>query len=143
MFNAVLTLKDSYGRITTKRIETTATTLAGAQTIIAAYVADLAPVTDLELLKVTYSEIDTDDAFGGTGDSNVDVGATFKVLLADGSMAAHKVPGFPSSLVGGNGAIDCTQTEVAAYFENFVVGEGCRLSDGEYITGVVSGQLDR
>jgi len=141
--NATCTMRDSYGRITTKRVETAYEDLDDAQAQIAAYVSDLDEVTDLQLLYVTYSLKDDDESFAGEAGSNVDVGATFQVLTEAGKRAAHKVPGFPASLVGGLGAIDVTQGAVVAYFANFQDPQGCLLSDGEQVAEVLSGTLDR
>lgn len=142
-FTATLVLVDSMGRTTSKRIGTVYDVLATAQTDVGAYASDLAAVSDLELLHVVYSFKDTGDAFAGTGTSNVDVGATFTVITEAGAHAAHKVPGFPLSLVGGDGSIDVTQSEVGDYFANFQSPQGLTLSDGEQITGVLRGSLDR
>lgn len=142
-FIATMTLVDDYGRITTKKVETTDALLAGAKTSIGSLATILNTLTDLALLRVTYSEVDDAAAFAGVADSNVDVGATFKVVLDDGALAAYKIPGFPSAKVGGNGGIDPADTDVAAYFALFATGGTLRMSDGEAVDSVVSGQLDR
>jgi hypothetical protein len=87
--------------------------------------------------------IKTDVVFAGEVGSNLDVGATFRVLLDNGKEASHKIPGFPASLVGAGGMIDVAGTEVAAYFANFLTGGACRLSDGNYVTQVLEGHFDR
>ena len=142
-FVANITLVDSYGRLTTKRVETTDALLAGAKTSIGNYATALNALTDLELVRVTYSEVDDAAAFAGTGTSNVDVGATFRVKLADGALAPHKIPGFEIGHVGGGGGIDPADVDVAAYFALYATGGTLRMSDGEAVDSVVSGQLDR
>jgi len=142
-FAATIELQDSYGRKSSKRVETTDATLAAAIATIALYLTDLAAITDLACLKVSYHSEDTSGAFSGEAVSNVDVGATFRVLLDNGKYAAHKVPGFPTSLVGSGGSIDVAGEEVVAYFANFLTGGACRLSEGNYVVSVVSGTLDR
>lgn len=142
-FNATLTMVDDYGRFTTKKVETTQVTLALAQSSIAALVAELVDLTDLALVRVTYSDVDDTDAFAGAAGSNVDVGATFKCVLADGTLAPYKIPGFVSAKVGGSGGIDPADVDVAAYFALFGSGGVLRISDGEAVDSVVSGQLDR
>lgn len=140
---ATARLMDSYGRVTTKQVETLYSDLATAQTQLGNWATDFAAVTDLELVEITYSLKDNADAFAGASGSNLDVGATFTVLLESGKNAPHKIPGFPASLVGGQGTIDVTQSEVVAYFANYQNPQGCALSDGEQIASVVKGQLDR
>lgn len=142
-FVATMTLVDSYGRLTTKRVETTDALLAGAQSSVGSLATILNSLTDLELLRVTYSEVDDAAAFAGAAGSNVDVGATFKVVLDDGALAPYKIPGFVAAKVGGSGGIDPADVDVAAYFALFATGGTLRMSDGEAVDSVVSGQLDR
>ena len=75
-------------------------------------------------------------------DSNVDVGATFRLRLDSGKVASHKIPGFPISKVGGNRAIDPADVDVAAYFGNFETAGAFKLSDGETVDVVLSGTFD-
>jgi len=142
-FAASITLLDSYGRRTIKRIETDEVTLALAITALTAYMSALDDVTDLEATKIIYHDVETAIVFAGEALSNLDVGATFRVLLDNGKEASHKIPGFPASLVEANGAIDVAGAEVVAYFANFLLAGPCRLSDGNYVVEVLSGSLDR
>lgn len=142
-FTATATLVDSYGRITTKKIETTQVTLALAQSSVATAMVEFVDLTDLALIRITYSDVDDAEAFAGVAASNVDVGATFKLALDDGSMAPYKIPGFPDAKVGGSGGIDVADADVAAYFALFGSGGVLRTSDGQAVDSVVSGQLDR
>jgi hypothetical protein len=139
---AQLVFQDSRKRRKVKRIETKTNVLATAITDIAALALELAVITDLELIAVNYTSKDTSAAFSGESDSNVDVGATFRVRLADGGAAAHKIPGFPMSKVGSNGDIDVADADVAAYFDLFKAAGPFYLSDGESLTEVLKGTLD-
>jgi len=138
-----LNMRDSFNRLTKKRVETTAATVADALSALSALATDLDAVTDLALESVELHERSTASTFAGETTSNIDVGATFKVKLGDGSYASHKIPGFPLSLVGAGGIIDVAASEVVAYFANFLTGAACRLSDGEYVAEVVWGELDK
>lgn len=142
-FIATVELIDSYSRRTTKRLETETDVLADAQTAVTALLATLDAVTDLQCLGVSYSLKDGSQVFAGAAGSNVDVGATFRVRLADGIVAAYKLPGFPTALVGAGGEIDVTQLEVTNYFANFEAAGAFTISDGEVITDILSGSLDR
>jgi hypothetical protein len=146
MWTVTLLLRDSYGRDVHKRVQVDETTLADAVDAISGvggYLTALAAVTDLAFIEANYVYAqDATGAFAGTGSSNADVGATFKVALAGGGNASHKIPGFPASLVGAGGAIDVEGSEVAAYFEHFTSGS-LRLSDGEAISAAVKGSLDK
>lgn len=143
-FVATLTLADSYGRTSMKRIETTDALLAGAQTSIGNLATDLNALTNLELVRVTYSEVDDSAAFVGVAGSNLDVGGTFRVLLDDGQYGAHKIPGIVDSvLVAGSDAIDIADLLVTTYFAHFGAGGTLRMSDGQAVDSVVRGTLDR
>lgn len=144
--NVTIRLRDSFNREVTKRIETNETVLADAIDAISGvggYLSTLNPFTDLQYIGATYSTpLDVTGAFAGAAGSNVDQGATFQVQTTTGKRASHKVPGFPTSLVGAGGVIDVTQAEVVAYFAHFISGS-LRLSDGEAVAIVLSGQLDK
>jgi len=136
-------LKDSFGRRTRKALESTATTLADAATYAAACRTLLAALTDLEIEGVTYSSRDASITASGEVSSNVDVGATFRVKLDDGSFGSHKIPGFSLALVGAGGVIAVDASAVAAYFNQFETAGNFRLNDGQYITNVEFGNLDK
>jgi hypothetical protein len=146
MWTVTLLLRDSYGRDIHKRVQVDVSTLADAVDAISGvggYLTALAAVTDLAFIEANYVFAqDTTGAFAGTGSSNADVGATFKVALAEGGNASHKIPGFPASLVNADGGITVSGSEVAAYFAHFLTGD-LRLSDGEAISAVVKGKLDK
>lgn len=139
---ATLTLIDSLNTQVTKRYECEATTLAQAAIDMNALIADLDAITDLGFVSVTYSEKDVTEAQAAEANSSVDAGATFRLRLADGGIAVHKVPGFPISKVGSDRNIDVSDVDVAAYFDNFLAAGAFTLSDGEVITSVLSGTFD-
>ena len=139
---ATVTLVDSLNTQVTKRYECEATTLTQAAIDVGLLITDLEAVTDLGVVSVTYSEKDVSEASAAAANSNVDEGATFRLRLADGGIASHKVPGFPIAKVGGNRAIDPTDADVVAYFENFEAAGTFTLSDGEVITAILSGTFD-
>jgi hypothetical protein len=146
MWTVTLLLRDSYGRDVHKRVQVDEATLADAVDAISGvggYLTALNAVTDLGFVEANYVySQDKTGAFGGVASSNADVGATFKVALANGGHATHKIPGFPADLVNADGGITVSGSEVAAYFAHFLSGS-LRLSDGEAISAVVKGKLDK
>jgi len=140
---AHVTLIDDYGRTSSKLVETTATTLADAKTAISGWAAAFADVSDLGILAVQYTDVDDSEAYAQTAGANVDVGATFQVVVGDGGKASHKIPGIKATFVGGQGTIDVTDPTIAAYFALYETGGSLRLSDSEYVQTLVKGQLDR
>jgi hypothetical protein len=142
-FLATLSLDDDMNRVVSKEVECEATVLATAITDIAGLLIDLAAVSDLGLTKVNYSEKDLSGAYAETAGSNVDTGATFRLLLTDGNIIAYKIPGFKQSLADGAGNIDPTGVEVAAYFDNFEAAGAFTVGRGRQVSSVLSGQMDK
>jgi len=139
---ATITLIDSLSTQVTKRYECEATTLTQAGIDVNLLIVDLEAITDLGVVSVTYSEKDTAEASAAAANSSVDAGGTFRLRLADGGIAVHKVPGFPISKVGSNRNIDVADADVEAYFDNFLTAGAFTLSDGEVITAALSGSFD-
>lgn len=141
-FHATVTLIDSLNTITTKTYETETDVLATAQVAVGALIANLLAITDLGVVSVTYSEKDLSEASAAAADSSVDPGATFRVRLDDGYIAAHKVPGFPIGKVAPGRSIDVTDADVVAYFANFEPAGGFTLNRGNTVDEVLSGTYD-
>jgi hypothetical protein len=138
-----VTLIDSFNSTVSKRYDMEATTLSQALTDMTALVADLEAVTDLGVVSVTFSQKDVSLESAAGADSNIDVGATFRVRLDNGKVAAHKVPGFPQSKVSSDRNIDVADADVAAYFANFEAAGAFKISETNVITAVLSGKLDK
>jgi hypothetical protein len=139
---ATIGLVDSLSTEVVKRVECEATTLVQVLLDLAELITDLEAVSDLGVTNVSITEKTAAFASAAAEGSSVDAGATFRLRLADGSVASHKIPGFPISKVGGNRAIDPEDTDVAAYFDNYKAAGAFTLSDGEVITEVLSGTFD-
>jgi hypothetical protein len=142
-FKAQVVLIDSMGREVTKNYECEATVLATAQTDVAALITTLEAITDLGVVKVNYSVMDASEASAAAAGSNRDVGATFKLRAADGGTISHKVPGFDATIADGAGNIDPEDEAVVAYFANFLSAGAFTLNDGEVITAILSGSMDK
>lgn len=141
--NATVQLVDSLGRVTTKTYETETEVLATAQANVASLITDLEAVTDLGVVSVTYSLKDDTEASAAGAGSNVDEGATFRVRLNDGFVAAHKIPGFPISKAIAGGAIPIDDSDVENYFDNFVPAGLFTLNRGNTVSELISGQMDK
>ena len=138
------TLADSHGRVFKKVIETTADTLANAQAAGTQWASTLNAISDIGLVRITYSFVDDSDAFAYAAGANGDEGGTFRVLLDDGKYAPHKVPSPAADLrVAGSDALLIDDPDVVNYFALFELAGPLRLSDGQYITDLVKGTLDR
>jgi len=141
-FIATVTLEDSLHSIVSKRLEMETDVLATAQSAIAALVTDLEAITDLGVVSVTYTFKDLTEASEAAEDSSVDAGATFRLRLDNGKVAAYKVPGFPISKVSGGRVIATDDSDVVAYFENFEDAGAFKLNEGNVVTAILSGKYD-
>ena len=140
-----LTMADSYGRQTVKRVEMeTQVDIATYGLVADAFVAALQAVTDLELVRCDLILRGISDGFAVTAGANVDVGATFSGYIegGDGKKASHKVPGIKASLVDPDGSIPLTGV-VGTYLAEFETAGDFELSDGETISAWIRGVLDR
>lgn len=142
-FLATIQLTDSLNRIVTKEVECEATVLATAQTDIAALITDLEAVTDLGVVRVTYTEKDDSEASAAAAGSSVDVGATFRLRLSDGEVLAYKIPGFDQSKAIAGGSIPVDDADVVAYFDNFEAAGAFTVGRARTVDAVLSGSMDK
>ena len=141
-FLASVTLIDSLNTQVTKRFETETDVLATAQAAVALLVADLEAISELGVVLVTYSLKDDTEESAAAAESSVDDGATFRCRLTDGSIASHKVPGFPIAKVSSDRNIPVDDADVVAYFANFLEGGDFTLARARHVDAVLSGKYD-
>lgn len=139
---ATVTLIDSLNSIVKKRFELEATTLVQAKIDCNLLIADLLAVTDLGVVSISYTDKDDTEESVAAANSSIDAGATFRLRLDNGAVAVHKIPGFPISKASSDRNIDVADVDVVAYFANFESAGAFLLSDGQYITAVLSGKFD-
>lgn len=136
------TTQDAYSRFGKKEFEGVDTVLADAKTSAAALLSDFGAVSDLGVVRETY----TDEVlvFGAAqAAANLDTGGTIRVRLNDGSVGIIKIPGIKASLVNVDGTIKVDDEDILAYVANFESSGKYRISDGQYVVGIISGKLDR
>lgn len=141
-YQVSITLRDSLGRQAIKQYEGDFADFATAQTAAGALADDLQAVTEAEVLSYSVGQR---TVYSGsmTAGSNLDEGATFSVNKSDNYKASHKVPApIQAMRQTGNDRVDTTLAAVIAYFQNFITG-GFTLSDGETVTALLSGKIDR
>lgn len=142
-FDVSVTLVDDLGRKTRKAFTSTSALLADALAAMTAYYADLEAVTELGIVEAKLSAKDVSGASAAAANSNVDTGASFTCSMSGGGEAAHHIPGFPISKAIAGGSIPVDDADVVAYFANFLTGGSLRFADGEYVTAILRGQMDK
>ena len=140
--NCRITLVDSWGRNLTKGVETTETLLASAITDVGAYLTALHAISDGGWEKQDYlsAGVVTQAATAG---ANRDQGATLKVVLDNGKHYALKIPMIKETLLNASGDVDIADENVLAYIALFETAGKLRVSEGNFITAVLSGSLDK
>jgi len=133
---------DSYSRTSNKGFEGTDTVLADAITSAEALQADLAAVSlcgmDYRTLRVQTVLSEAIE----TG-ANVDAGGTLHVRLNNGKQAAIKIPAIDPDLVNPDGSIDIEASAITDFVANFETAGKYRISEGNYVTAILYGELDR
>jgi hypothetical protein len=133
---------DDYGRSLTKGFETTATTLADAKTYTEAGLTALHAISDAGWQKQDYLDAQTTTQ-AATAGANRDVGATLRVTLNNGKNYALKIPMPAAAIVNPDGSIDIADEDVLAYVALFETAGHLRVSEGNFVTALLSGSLDK
>ena len=138
------TLEDSEGRQTARSVEiATQVDLGTYQSVVTAFANALEDVTDLSCVKISF-EIHTANTWEGEEVSNVDEGATFVAELDTTPMrkAVHRLPDPIDSARDGQGNIDLSNEDIAAYLALWTSGETYKLAY-QFVDAWVAGTLDR
>lgn len=141
VYDVSIKMRDAYNRVTTKHFQTSETDHPTAVTAVIGFVNDLMAITEAELLehKVALKTAVSDAPAAG---ANLDEGITLSVELTGNKKAPIKVPAPVKSFVNADGTVDITDSLVTDFIENWTVGNFL-LSDGDTVTQLLSGKLDR
>jgi hypothetical protein len=133
---------DDYGRSLSKGVETVDTVIATAITHVSAYLTALNAVSDAGWQKQDYlaAGVITQAPVAG---ANRDTGATIKVTLDNGKNYAFRVPMPKTTIINPDGSVDVGNADVLALIALFETAGYLRVSDGNYVTAVLSGSLDK
>lgn len=137
-----VSLVDGYNRSSSKRFEGVATVLATAIANASGMVADFLAVSDMGTVIDTFSSQQV-NSNAPTAGANVDAGGTLHLRLDNGKMYAMKIPAIKPSLVNPDGSIKIDDTAITDWVANFEIGGAYRVSEGNYVTAILYGELDR
>jgi hypothetical protein len=138
-----LTMIDAYSRTTTRRFETVSTTLSAAQADGVALIAALADISDAGIVKAEYAVVDASVAAAAVAGANVDVGATLHARLENSKLYPLHVPMIMDAKLNGDGSVDLADADIVTYVAQFLTGGHLRVSEGNYVTAVEYGELDK
>lgn len=75
--------------------------------------------------------------------ANNDAGCTIHCRMDNAKLVGLKVPAVDPGKVEADGSVDIADSDVAAFVALFATAAHWRVSEGNYITGAVSAELDR
>jgi len=137
-----ITMVDDFGRSLSKGVETVDTVIATAITHVTAYLTALHAVSDAGWRKQDYLADGVITQAPGAG-ANRDTGATIRVTLDNGRNYAFKIPMPAASIINPDGSVDIGDADVLALIALFETAGYLRVSDGNYVTAVLGGSLDK
>jgi len=140
--NARVTMVDDFGRSLTKGFETDATTLVNAKTYVEAGLTALHAISDAGWQKQDYLDAQTTTQAPGAG-ANRDTGATLRVTLDNGKNYALKIPMPAADIINPDASIDIGNADVLAYVALFETAGHLRVSEGNFVTALLGGSLDK
>lgn len=140
--DVTFSLVDGYGRSASKRFEGEALLLANAETDAGALLEDFLAVSDMGTTVLTY-RLDAPELNAATAGANLDAGATIHCRLDNGKGHALKIPAIKAAMLNPDGTVKINDAAIVAYVANFELAGNYRVSDGNYVTAILSGELDR
>lgn len=140
-FQVGLEMIDDYGRITTRRFSETDALVADALTAVGALITDFLAVSDMGTVKHDIA-LQTVATNAPTAGANRDVGGTLHCRLDNGKMYPLKIPSIKATMLNPDGSIDIADGAITDYVANFLTGGKFRVSEGNYITEILYGELD-
>lgn len=141
IFQASITLQDSFDRRSTKRFEGDFADFATAASATVLLVADLDALSEAQVIRYVVGQ-KSDYAGSLVAGANLDAGITLSVQKDDNENATLKVPAPTLAVVNADGTVDITNALVSDYVDNWITGTWT-ISDGEDVAALLSGKLDR
>lgn len=135
-------MRDAYNRRTTKLVETISTTLANATTDAEAFATAMEGVSGCGVVGYTISQ-KAELSETVVAGSNLDAGATVHCRLDNGKAYPFKIPAVKSGLLNADGTVKISDAAVLALFDLFESTGNLRVSEGDIVTGIEYGELDR
>lgn len=140
--NVDFTLVDAYARQGHKRFEGTAVTVAQAETDAGGLLTALAAITKAGAVKRTL-RLDSVLSEAVEDGANLDAGATIHCRLNNGKIYAFKIPAFDDALLNADGSVKIDNAAITGFIAKFETSGPYRVSEGNYVTEILYGELDR
>lgn len=141
-FEVTFTLRDAYGRSTTRRLTNTQALYADAVTDTATMLGYLEALSGCAVVKTAIATVATYATSPASG-SNIDAGATIHARLDNGKLAPIHIPAVEATLVNTDGSLKLGETAVTNLETALGSGGDWTMSEGNSVTDFASGELDR
>jgi hypothetical protein len=142
-FEVTFVLLDAYGRTTRRTYGSTRTTIADAASDATSMVGLITAISGCAVSKYYISQVVVVSNPAADALANLDAGATLHCRMNNGKMVGMKIPAFPDGILNPDGTVDIADSDVAAFVAAFATGGYWRVSEGNYIEAIISGELDR
>lgn len=137
-----VTLLDGYGRTTTRTYGSDRTTIADGLTDMGTFVSAIEAVSDCAVVghSITKRTVVAGSPAAG---ANLDAGMTIHCVLADGTGYGLKCPAPDSDMINTDGTVKIADSAIEAWVALFQSGGHFTVSDGEVVSTIRFGELDR
>lgn len=141
-FDVSFTLRDAYTRTTTRRFTNTRADIADAITDTATMLGYLEALSKMAVVKTEIIKVTTYSTSPESG-ANVDAGGTLHARLNNGKLYPMRVPALDPALVNTDGSVKLGETAVTNFVGAFASGQNWTVSEGNTVSAVEYGELDR
>lgn len=142
-FEVTFTVLDAYGRTTRRTYGSDRATLADVLTDSSTMLGLLEGLSLGAISRYSISQVVPVASPSPTALANVDAGATLHCRMENSKLVGLKVPAIDPALVNADGSVDLTENAVTDFVAAFATGAHWRVSEGNYIVDIVSGELDK
>jgi len=142
-FRVTFTLLDAYGRTTTRSYDNTKATIADALSQAAAMVTLLEAVSGAAVSKYSVAQSVPVASPSPEALANNDAGATLHCVMDNAKLVGLKVPAIDPDLVNADGTIKLGESAITDFVGAFDTSAFWRVSEGNYISSIRSGELDK
>ena len=142
-FDVSFVLIDAYGRTTRRTYGNNRVLMADVLTDVTAMTSALEAISGSAVQKVYISSVQVVASPAPDTGANNDAGATLHAVMDNAKMVGVKVPAFDVTKINADGSVMLADSDVAAFIALFATAAHWRISEGNYITSLKYGELDR
>jgi hypothetical protein len=143
MFRVTFTLLDAYGRTTRRSYDNNRSLMADVLTDSATMLGYLEALSGAAVEHYSIAQTVPIASPSPEALSNNDAGATLHCLMDNSKLVGLKIPAIDPAMVNSDGTVKIDDAAVIAFVGAFATDAHWRISEGNYIASVRSGELDK